>query len=312
MALLGLRALRPVAARLPAFRAESSMPALDHINDLGSTFEDYDATSKTYDTFRRQVGMDVLNATLATVAERMGAYQKDLKLADFGCGSGTYLAALRYSVKAIAGVEANTGMIAEAERKLGRDVVVRGSITSNPFGDATFDAALTTQVIHHLEPRGTEGDLAYPIVARALSESFRVLKPGGAYCLNTTSPRQHVDGFWWAPIVPAAIATQARRMPPIDRLQEMLVAAGFETVETHVPPEAMIYDDKYLDVRGPFRREWRDADSTWALATPDELAAGLAAHRARVDDGTADAWLAKREALRAEVGQTTTLVAWKA
>jgi len=48
-----------------------------------------------------------------------------------------------------------------------------------------------------------------------------------------------------------------------------------------------------------------------ALASEDELAAGLAGLRAKIEAGTAASWLAEREAARATVGQTTTVVATK-
>ena len=69
--------------------------------------------------------------------------------------------------------------------------------------------------------------------------------------------------------------------------------------------------DKYLDIEGPFNQAFRNADSTWSLATEPELEAGLKMLRAKIDAGEADAWLKEREALRAKIGQTTTVVATK-
>lgn len=65
------------------------------------------------------------------------------------------------------------------------------------------------------------------------------------------------------------------------------------------------------DIEGPFKPAFRNADSTWALATEQELAAGLRMLREKIEAGEAEAWLAEREALRAEVGQTTTVIATK-
>ena len=42
-----------------------------------------------------------------------------------------------------------------------------------------------------------------------------------------------------------------------------------------------------------------------------ELEAGLKMLRAKIDAGEAETWLAEREALRARIGQTTTVVATK-
>ena len=69
--------------------------------------------------------------------------------------------------------------------------------------------------------------------------------------------------------------------------------------------------DKYLDIEGPFDQAFRNADSTWSLATEAELEKGLKMLRSKIDAGQADAWLAEREALRSKIGQTTTVVATK-
>ena len=69
--------------------------------------------------------------------------------------------------------------------------------------------------------------------------------------------------------------------------------------------------DKYLDIEAPFKPAFRNADSTWSLASESELEKGLAMLRAKIDAGEADAWLAEHEALRSRVGQTTTVVATK-
>lgn len=304
------------ARSLPGFRigARRAMSAAPEVPAPpagidGSQYEDYDSSAKTYDRFRQHVGMGVLRGALDGVAGRMGKAAGDLRLLDCGCGSGTYLEALKPYVGEVRGLEFNGGMIAKATEKLGDGVVTQGSVCENPFKSASFDACITTQVVHHLDPE--DGEPGYPNVALALNEAFRVTRPGGCYAINTTSPRQHVDGFWWAPIVPDAIANAASRMPPLEFLEEALRAAGYETVERHVPPEALMPDDLYLNIEGPLDELYRRADSSWTLAADEELEKGLASHRARLADGTARAWLEEREALRAAVGQTTTLIAVK-
>ena len=50
---------------------------------------------------------------------------------------------------------------------------------------------------------------------------------------------------------------------------------------------------------------YRNCDSTWALATAEELAAGLDWWQSILNSGEADTYLKDREAVRAVVGQTT-------
>ena len=60
-----------------------------------------------------------------------------------------------------------------------------------------------------------------------------------------------------------------------------------------------------------FTEKYRKADSTWTLATPEELEAGLAFLRDMIDDGQADKWLEDREVQRKKSGQTTAIMSVK-
>ena len=84
-----------------------------------------------------------------------------------------------------------------------------------------------------------------------------------------------------------------------------------ELVADHVPSETLVPKHLYLDIEGAFRSEYRASDSTWSLATPEQLASGLAQLRMIIDSGKGAAWLQEREAAREACGQTTILVARK-
>ena len=64
------------------------------------------------------------------------------------------------------------------------------------------------------------------------------------------------------------------------------------------------------DINGPFDKAWRDGDSKWAEATPEELMAALDRLRG-MSHQERQVWFAKRLALRARVGQTYTITAFK-
>ena len=109
---------------------------------------------------------------------RLGAGESVL---DIGCGTGTLAIAARRCVgpagKVVA-VDASPQMVARARRKAARaaaDVEFRlAAAEALPFPDATFDAVLSTTVLHCLpdEARG-----------RAIHEMRRVLKPDGRLLL---------------------------------------------------------------------------------------------------------------------------------
>lgn len=90
---------------------------------------------------------------------------------DVGCGTGVLLAELAREIPGVrlAGIDLSNEMLEVARRRLGTDVELKeASAEALPFGDATFDAVVSTSVFHYIrEPQ------------RALQEMRRVLKPGG-------------------------------------------------------------------------------------------------------------------------------------
>jgi len=96
---------------------------------------------------------------------------------DVGCGTGTLAIAAKRQVGptgTVYGIDASPEMLARAQkkaRKAGVDVVLKNALAQAlPFPNATFDAVLTTVMLHHL-PRKARQQCA--------AEMRRVLKPGG-------------------------------------------------------------------------------------------------------------------------------------
>ena len=159
-------------------------------------YEDYDTTSQTYDTVRRCVGLDALERALLRSSEGVGKPLSELQLLDTGCGTGNYIAAVKDRLASCVGLDPNMGMIKQARTKLGVDPLVtlqEGSVLEIPFPDSSFDVVIMTQVLHHLTP---------DTHAMALSEIVRVLRPGGTFWISTQTPHQHMEGFWWAQLIP--------------------------------------------------------------------------------------------------------------
>ncbi|HEU5003131.1 MAG TPA: methyltransferase domain-containing protein [Actinomycetota bacterium] len=96
------------------------------------------------------------------------------RILDVGCGPGFYVAELIERVGpagAVVGVDLSANMLALAARRCeGRPHVAfsRAPATSLPLADASFDAALSVQVLEFVEDVGA-----------ALEELRRVLRPGG-------------------------------------------------------------------------------------------------------------------------------------
>jgi len=227
------------------------------------------------------------------------------RLLDAGCGTGAYLAALRGNGGTLVGLELNAAMLARARAKLDAfdDVVMdHGSVLSMPYGDGEFDLVMFNQVLHHLDGEDGE-DNDWPGLRQALVETRRVLRSGGVLLINTCTQQQLADGFWYAPLIPAAIERMARRYISVLALDRLLADHGLRPFAREVPTEDTFYGERALDPAGPFDHAWRNGDSVWALTTPTELMQALQQLQTMHDAETVDAFLAQREQLRHSLGQ---------
>ena len=96
---------------------------------------------------------------------------------DVGCGTGTLAIAAKRRVGAagtVHGIDASPEMIDRAKRKgakAGVDAAFHvGTVEALPFPDASFDAVVSTLMLHHLPA---------PLRKQCAREMRRVLKPGG-------------------------------------------------------------------------------------------------------------------------------------
>jgi SAM-dependent methyltransferase len=99
--------------------------------------------------------------------------RRGLRILDAGCGTGGTTIELRRFGEVV-GVDLAWEAL-EPARGRGLTGLARASIERLPFGDATFDAATSFEVVYHL---GVANDAA------ALREIRRVLKPDGLFLLR--------------------------------------------------------------------------------------------------------------------------------
>jgi len=274
-----------------------------------SQYANYTVASENYDTTRIPIGVNTILAYLA----RIGVPLSKQTVLEAGGGTGNYLEALRPHVGGLAGIDFSEGMLAQARTKLSEEVELScGSILDMSFEDERFDGITCNQVIHHLEegPGASDDPAAwkpcsYPNVTQFIQEAYRVLRPGGAIVINATSHEQFRDGYWWADLIPIAVARLSCRMPDLDQLNQILREAGFDIEAVSADLDGILQGPSYLDPEGPLSEAWRAGDSTWSLASDAELARA----RQRVEqmnlEGTMQAYLDERERKRLEVGQST-------
>lgn len=131
------------------------------------------------------------------------------RILDAGCGTGGMLARLRPHGR-VAGVDLAPFAVAVCRARRGLDTTAVASITALPFPDASFDLAVSLDVI---SDAGAGNDAA------ALAELARVLVPDGRLCLNLPAYR------WLAGEHDLAVETKRRYTR--GELRALLHAAGF-------------------------------------------------------------------------------------
>jgi ubiquinone/menaquinone biosynthesis C-methylase UbiE len=218
-----------------------------------------DAVYRTRDVVRRR------RLVRAAVAAAPGE-----RILDIGCGPGYYVAELAEEVGpdgTVTGIDPSAAMLAVARRRsesLPGTSFGEGEATALPFDDASFDAAVSVQVMEYV-----------PDVAAALVEVHRVLRPGGRAVLwdvdwttvswHSKDPERmrRVLEVWDQHLFDPALP---RRLTPLLR------AAGFEDVrmEGHTFASTELTVDAYggslIDIVEPFVAACGHAEeaSAWA------------------------------------------------
>src|SRR5688572_33121180 len=109
-------------------------------------------------------------AKLAFVRKYLTQLPQGTRVLDAGCGEGVLVEEFQGRL-AIEGIDPNYES----------DHVTRASLTTLPYGNAAFDRATCFDVLEHL---------TFEEQAKAISELFRVMLPGG-------------ELLWWVPTLPA-------------------------------------------------------------------------------------------------------------
>ena len=123
-------------------------------------------------------GLALMNTPLLWAWRRLGLTSED-RVLDLGCGSGALLGFLARRVRPAArwvGVDLSVGFLGFSTRSRLPVAIAGASAFDLPFPDRTFDALISSHVLHHL-PAEELGAL--------FAEARRVLRPGGR-------------SLWWA------------------------------------------------------------------------------------------------------------------
>jgi ubiquinone/menaquinone biosynthesis C-methylase UbiE len=218
-----------------------------------SQTDHFDAVAARYDRLRAPEDVTPVHELLAREGDLGGR-----RVLDIGCGTGVHAAILagHFGCR-MAGIDASSGMLAEARAKLPAADLRQGLAEELPFADASFDAALMMLVVQHLDR------------PRAFSEARRVLAPSGRLLITTPDP-DAFPRFWMAPLFPSYVQIEQDRFPDFASLDRDLREATFAAVRRidHVVPRSFSREEALAKLHG------RHA-STFDLLDAGEYAAGL-------------------------------------
>lgn len=268
-----------------------------------STYENYNQTSVHYDQTRTPIGVEIILGCFV----RSGKPLSEMVVLDAGCGTGSYSVEIARFVGRVDAVDLSEGMLAGARSKAERSGIHDrlsfrcASIDRLPFEDGSFDAVMINQVLHHLDDDTAEHDRH----RAALGELARVLRPGGGLVINLCSTEQIRDGWWYRELFANAFERIAKRHISIGRLTELLRERGFTHRGNFVPTDAVFQGDSYFDSLGPLRKEWRDGDSVFALATEEEIERACSRIRQMDAEGTLGEYVTRHDLARQSIGQVT-------
>lgn len=171
--------------------------------------------AKNYDKLHWTKNEDYLNAFV-----KMCRVTKQDNVLDLGTGTGTIAYTLAPYVRITVGIDKSIEMLHETQKhnRVPNTYFLRGDVRYLPFLDNSFEIVTSRMVFHHLLTG----------LNRAVAETYRVLKPGGVFCLSEgVPPCKCVDSFYKAVFL---LKEKRRTFYPED-LQYLFKKEGFKDIK---------------------------------------------------------------------------------
>jgi ubiquinone/menaquinone biosynthesis C-methylase UbiE len=141
------------------------------------------------------------------------------RVLEAGSGTGNYAIAVHEATGAdCTGIEPAREMLAAARGRSSAVRFVEGAAERLPFADGEFDVVFSVDVAHQVAD-----------FEASVRESFRVLRPGGAF-VTVTDDEDTIRSRLHATYFPEIVAVELARYPDPARIRAALEAAGFRHV----------------------------------------------------------------------------------
>jgi ubiquinone/menaquinone biosynthesis C-methylase UbiE len=168
----------------------------------------FDRWAESYDrsVVQRYFFVPIHRRLLALIAEK-GTTAPPATVIDVGCGTGRLLrrASLLWPEAELIGVDPAERMVSETVRLGTKARIELGTAEALPFGDQCADLVMSSMSFHHWADQG-----------RGIREIYRVLRPGGLFCLADHS-------------FPLAMLTR-EKVRSRSQIRALVSAAGFTVI----------------------------------------------------------------------------------
>ena len=172
---------------------------------------EYEDRAASYDR-TRSASQSTLTALLDALGEPNGR-----SLLDIGGGTGNYATPLRAAGFRVVVADLSPAMLRRAQAKLGRGAIVLGDALGLPFGDGSFDCAISVNVSHHV-----------PDLRRHLGEARRVVG-GGRFAVQINT-RENLEAHWIFEYFPQAKEPTLAFHPNAEHVERVMRSVGFQRV----------------------------------------------------------------------------------
>src|SRR5687768_10486775 len=177
----------------------------------------YDLIASVYDQRYEANRYDGVDALLRRFVGNAGT------VAEVGCGTGHWLAAVGDPARTVAGVDVSPVMLQRARPTAPHAMLACARAEQLPWLAGRFDRLFCINALHH-----------FADARLFMSEAWRVLRPGGGLLTIGLDPHTGQDRWWIYDYFPSARTADLVRYPPTSEIRKGLVAAGFVDATTEI------------------------------------------------------------------------------
>lgn len=190
---------------------------MDHLARIA---EEFTRQAQTFEVWAEKVDADVGSRFGSALGKAARG-----RLIDVACGPGVVTAALAPNAASVVAFDATEEMLAKAKARCAKAGVNNvefktGDAENLPFADGEFDGVVTRAALHHFaDPQ------------RAISEMFRVLRPGGVAVFADVISSEDADESQLHNAIERLRDPSHVRMLPSSELDLNASRAGFRDLE---------------------------------------------------------------------------------